>query len=349
MELERLALRAVRGTYEDLNETLFRGALRTPAFELSDAEGRLGRWVGDTRTLELARRLLVEKGWGVVVEVLKHEMAHQYVHEVLGQPAAVAHGPEFRRVCAERNIDARAAGAPARPAGEDHVLDRIAKLLALAESPNEHEAQAAMSAAQRLMLKYNVDASARGARSGYGFEQLGEPSGRVGESQRKLAALLGEFFFVEVIWVPVWRVLSGKRGSVLEVCGTPENLELAAYVHAFVTHTGERLFDEYRANRGRLRRGERERFLSGLVSGFRDKLAAERRKSAAEGLVYRGDAELHGFFRGRHPHIRTTRHQVTTSGEAYARGREAGARLVLHRGVRGAAAGGPPRLLPSKR
>jgi hypothetical protein len=44
-----------------------------------------------------------------------------------------------------------------------------------------------------------------------------------------------------------------------------------------------------------------------------------------------------------------TRHAVTTSGEAYARGREAGAQLVLHRGVRGAAGGGPPRLLPPKR
>jgi hypothetical protein len=349
LELERLALRAVRGSFDDLNQSLFRGALRRPAFELSDAEGRLGRWIGETRTLEIARRLLVEKGWGVVVEVLKHEMAHQYVHEVLGVPAAAAHGPEFRRVCAERNIDARAAGAPARPAGEDHVLDRIAKLLALAESPNEHEAQAAMSAAQRLMLKYNVDARERGVRSAYAFEQLGVPSGRIGESQRKLAALLGEFFFVEVIWVPVWRVLEGKRGSVLEVSGTPENLELAAYVHAFVMHTGARLFDEYRARCGKLGRGERERFLSGLVSGFREKLARERRKSAAEGLVYRGDAELHGFFRGRHPRIRMTRHAVTTSGEAYARGREAGAQLVLHRGVRGAAGGGPPRLLPPKR
>jgi hypothetical protein len=154
---------------------------------------------------------------------------------------------------------------------------------------------------------------------------------------------------VEVIWVPVWRVLEGKRGSVLEVCGTPENLELAAYVHAFVAHTGERLFEEYRGKCGKRGRGERERFLSGLVSGFRGKLAEGRQKSAAEGLVYLGDAELHGFFRGRHPSIRMTRHHVTTSGEAYARGREAGARMVLHRGVRGATGGGPTRLLPPKR
>ena len=53
-----------------------------------------------------------------------------------------------------------------------------------------------------------------------------------------LAGILSDHFFVEVIWVPVWRPLDGKRGSVLEVCGSPANLELAEYVHAFVNHTG---------------------------------------------------------------------------------------------------------------
>ena len=35
-----------------------------------------------------------------------------------------------------------------------------------------------------------------------------------------LGAILGKHFFVEVIWVPVYRPLEQKRGSVLEVCGT---------------------------------------------------------------------------------------------------------------------------------
>jgi hypothetical protein len=347
-ELERLALRAARRVYEDLNQSLFRAALRPPAFELSDAAGRLGRWVGGARTLELARTLLVEHGWGVLVEVLKHEMAHQYADEVLGVRDEAAHGPTFRRVCAERGIDARAAGAPrGERAAEQHVLERVAKLLALAESPNEHEAQAAMSLAQRLMLKHNLDTLTQSTRPLYDFRHLGAPSGRIGESQRLLAHILSEHFFVEVIWVPVWRPLEGRRGSVLEVCGSPENLELAEYVHAFVNHTGERLFREYRAgDRGRSAR-ERERFLAGLMAGFREKLDAERKKSRAAGLVWRGDGELHDFFRGRHPHIRMTRHATHSGTEAYARGREAGKRLVVHRGVSAGASDGGPRPLPA--
>ena len=32
--------------------------------------------------------------------------------------------------------------------------------------------------------------------------------------------------------MPVWRADEGKRGTQLEICGTPENVELADYVHA---------------------------------------------------------------------------------------------------------------------
>ena len=73
----------------------------------------------------------------MLVEVLKHEMAHQFVDEVLGVHDEPDHGPVFRQVCDERGIDARAAGAPDADRARDHVLDRIAKLLALAGSPND--------------------------------------------------------------------------------------------------------------------------------------------------------------------------------------------------------------------
>ena len=141
-----------------------------------------------------------------------------------------------------------------REATEEHdertrVIERIARLLALAESPNVHEAEAAMAAAQRLMLKYNVELQHAGAARRYGFRHLGEPSGRVGESDRVLASILAKHFFVEVIWVPVYRPLDGKRGSVLEICGAPENLEMAEYVHAFLRHTASELWDEHNERR----------------------------------------------------------------------------------------------------
>ena len=348
-ELERASTHAILRTWEDLNGALFRFELRRPAVMLVDSNARLGLWNGALRVIEIARSLLLDHGWGVLVEVLKHEMAHQYVDEVLGQPDDAMHGAAFRRVCAERGIDASAAGVPAvREANsvDQHLLERIAKLLALAESSNEHEAQAAMSAAQRLMLKYNIDLAVSGRAPAHAFRHLGEPTGRVSEAQRILAGILGDHFFVQTIWVPVWRALAGKRGSVLEICGSLANLELADYVHTFLNVTAERLFREYRKTASG-KGAKRLTFVAGVMAGFRDRLDRERKKSKAEGLVWVGDPALEGFFRKRHPRIRWTRYAVGHGSEAYARGREAGAKIVLHRGISTNSSGAAPRLLPS--
>lgn len=336
VELERAALRALRAAYNDLNGALFKRALRRPVLELVDSTSRLGRWVHEHRSLELSRSLLTEHGWGVAVEVLKHEMAHQYVDEVLGRSGESAHGPAFRRVCEERAIDHRASGVPLAQeasAADARVLERVTKLLALAESSNVHEAQSAMNTAQRLMLKYNVEVVREGAVRGYGFRHLGRPTGRVSESERILAVIVGDYFFVEAIWVPVWRPLEGKRGSVLEVCGTPENLEMAEYVHSFLTHAAERLWREHKKKNGIRRNANRRTFVAGVMAGFRDKLEQQKRAHSQQGLVWVGDAELGVYFKKRHPHVRWTHHYGSRRTEAYAHGREAGRRIVLHRGV----------------
>jgi hypothetical protein len=270
------------------------------------------------------------------------------VDEVLGVRDESSHGPAFRKVCEERGFDARATGLPlgATPTdSEGRVLDRIAKLLALAESSNRHEAEAAMSAARRLMLKYNVEAVKNGVRRNYTFRHLGEPTGRVAEPSRVLAS----HFFVQVIWVPVYRPLQRKRGTVLEVCGSLENVELAEYVHTFLSHTAERLWREHQRARGTRKNSGRLSYLAGVMIGFRDKLAREKQTAEEPALVFQGDAELGHFFRRRHPHVRHTRHLSRAGSAAYSDGRRAGQNIVLHRGVRSGYAGGLPRLLPPAR
>lgn len=249
VELERATLRALAQTYDSLNLEYFKGSLRRPTIAFGEVSSRLGTYISVPRGIELNPKLLT-MGWGIAVEVLKHEMAHQFVIEVLGDPDGAAHGPTFRRVCAERGFDSAATGLPSPPdsadTAESRTLERISKLLALAESPNEHEAQAAMSAARRLMLKYNLEEIAAPRRSTQGFRHLGEPTGRVSEAERILAVILSEYFFVETIWVPVWRPLEGKRGSVLEAVGSRANLELAHYVYDFLLHTAEQLWRQHK-------------------------------------------------------------------------------------------------------
>src|SRR5262245_61107256 len=134
-QLEAALARELRRTYEELNSCYFKGALRQPTIELSDATSRLGRWRGDVRTLEIGRACALDQPWGVVVEVLKHEMAHQYVEEVLGENAQAPHGNAFRETCTRLGVDGSATGLPsmiegAPQAGDQRLLERVAKLLA---------------------------------------------------------------------------------------------------------------------------------------------------------------------------------------------------------------------------
>ena len=88
--------------------------------------------------------------------------------------------------------------------------------------------------------------------------------------------------------MPVWRPREGKRGSVLEVCGTTLNLTIAEHTHAFLLHTAERLWSQYR--RELRRRQPRSPHLSG---GRHDRLPREARRPAQAGTprpVWSGSA-----------------------------------------------------------
>jgi len=347
-ELEAAALRELLFAWHLLNDNHFRGSMRPPTLLFLEGEGRLGFYDPRLRRIALARPLVFEKAWGQTLEVLKHEMAHQYVYEVLRVVDETAHGRAFQDVCARLGIDAASAGLPGEEAGrseeEERVLSRIARLLALAESPNEHEAQAAMNAAQKLMLRYNL--SAAGSRPAYRFRQLGEPSGRTREAERWLATILNDHFFVETIWVPVFRPLVGKKGNVLEICGSLANIEMATYVYTFLRETSERLWQAHKKRIHSRSDRDRQKYLAGVMLGFREKLAEQERSHREEGLIWVKDGDLDGYFRQRHPRVRTVRYQSGGPSEAYEHGREAGRNIVLHKPV-SEGPGGPVRLLGS--
>jgi hypothetical protein len=338
--LEAALVRELLAAWHQVNDAYFRRALSPPTLELVRTRTTLGRWIPATRTLEISRPLVLEQPWGVVIEVLKHEMAHQYVYEILGECSQTPHGPAFRDACARLGVDERASGVPGvldpLPRAEDKIVERIARLLALAESPNRHEAEAAMAAAQRLMLKHNLETVRTHAVQDYGFRHLGRPTGRVCEHERLVAMILGKHFFVESIWVPVYRALVAKRGSVLEICGTRANLAIAEYVHGFLHDTAERLWREHKQSRAIASNRDRRTYLAGVMTGFADKLARQQVQSKREGLVWVRDGDLAGYFRRRHPHVRHVRHGGQRRTDAWARGREAGRAIVLHKPVQGA-------------
>jgi hypothetical protein len=344
-ELEAALVRELVEHYDWQARVRFGKQLRRPVIALAETASRLGAWHRGTRTIELSRAFVLGRPWPEVTGVLEHEMAHQYVDEVLGVAGETAHGETFRKVCADRGVDARAAGTPepALPIDDgDRILDRIRKLLALAGSPNQHEAEIAMKKAHELMLRHNIETT-RAQRS-YEVRHLGDPEKRRTPVESWISGLLGELFFVEVIRLPVYLPRTGKRGSVYEILGTRANVEMASHVWHFLLATADRLWqanrDDARVKSGR----DRLAYQAGVIRGFRDKLLGERVELRGTGLVWVGDGDLDAFFHRRHPRVHHTSRRVRTNG-AHAAGREAGRTVVLHKPVERGSSGGGPRLL----
>lgn len=351
-------LREIADAWNTINWSLFRSAMRPPVFRLSDATAVYGMWRRDERVIEIAREHAFARAWTHTLETLKHEAAHQFVDEVLGGDSA-PHGPLFREVCEQRGIDGRATepasvpppDATSEPTPQQRVIARVQKLLALAESSNPHEAELAAATAQRIMLKHNIDAARDAASTGSpcGHTWLGAPSGRVQRHQLALSGLLAEHFFVEAIWIGVYRPQEGTRAQILEVCGRPENLAMAEYVHDFVLKTVERLWREHKRARGLTSDRDRRSFLAGAVNGLSAKLRAQREVAVGEGLVWAGDAAMRRYFRRRHPKVSSTSSRASGDRSAYADGKSVGQTIVLSRPVERGGGGGTPKALPAKR
>jgi hypothetical protein len=244
--LEQRYLRALLHEWRRVNLHQLRSALKAPTFQLSDTGKNLASWNAETRTITLARSLVHGQPWGVVTEVLRHEIAHQYTSEVLCVTDESAHGPAFREVCQRFGIDATAAGMPEANADEARVHRRVEKLLALAGSSNRNEAEAAMAEARRQMLIHNLQAPP----THYAWRHLGAPCGRTHAWRRLISGLLRDHFFVETLWVRVYCVAVDRWLPTLEVCGTPGNVEMAAWVYDWLVGQAERLWSEDRERLG---------------------------------------------------------------------------------------------------
>ena len=332
--MDAALLRELARWWADINQSQFEGAMRPPSLCLDETSRRLGCWKRDERTLSLATRLVIEHPWTVVLEVLRHEMAHQYVDEVLGVHDETAHGPTFQAVCEARAIDGRATGTLEVDDAHAATMRRVSRLLALADSDNQHEATSAMNAAHRLMRKHNVTLTAGGqAVPRYRFMELGEVRGRTPAHEKILAGILGQHFFVQPIWVVAFVPKTGRRGRVLEVCGRPENLQMAVYAHGFLLETCERLWSRHKRERGIHSNKDRRRFYSGVMIGFNERLSTVAEEAEETGLVWVGDADLDAWTARRHPHLRRSRRTRMSVDGAWHEGRAQGKKVVLRRPI----------------
>lgn len=304
-----------------------------PHFRITEASvSHWGQWAPATREMSLSRHLVTQRPWNEVLEVLKHEMAHQYVSEVLKVVGEPPHGPAFFAVCKQHNIDAAVRGTPGadKVTATNHIVEKIRHLLSLASNAaaTEAEQQAAATAARGMMLKYNIELQEKNEALGYTVRYLGGITGRIQGYMSELANILSKSYFVEIIWMSTYDPRTKKKGHELEVSGTEDNVDVAEYVYEFISRAAVSsweskmkdpafklaLHKEYARSFGYSSTAPqsiqgftisaRSNFLLGFIRGFKDQLKKEEIKEQAAGLVVRKDPNLEEFYHTRHPSIR---------------------------------------------
>ena len=333
-----------------------RRRLPKPSFRLAEMRSRLGQWSPARREICLSRHLVTHCPWDEVREVLRHETAHQLADTLLGASGQPPHGPAFQQACLMLRADPAATASRStlrermhtRQADGSSLRRRIRKLLSLAQSANLHEAEAAMLKAHDLMTHHHLDALQLEQRS---FVSLfaGKPALRHYREAYVLANLLQDFYFVQGIWVSAFVLDKAKLGRVLEISGTPANVDNAAYVHDFIRRFTARRWDHYRKGQGRsLKRRHQTDFAVGIIEGFRTKLeAALVRNTAPEALalVKSEDPQLSRYLRDRHPRTQSIQRGGRQDPVVYQDGCAIGRDLVIARGI-GTHAGRSRRKLP---
>lgn len=345
-QLRSAWLRRLVVEWHRLNDERLGSVLTAPTFRLHDGRQRLGFWALSTRTLSVSSEHLEHDAWEEVVGTLAHEVAHQFAHEVLGGSNEAPHGPAFRRACEKLGIESNASATP-KEGPTDRIIERVRKLLALAESDNPHEAQVAMARAHRLLLKYNLELADLAGDRRFLVQRLGTSAASLSLEKKLVASILSEFFFVKCIWANHYNARRNRDERILETMGTAANVDLAAFAHDFLHAELARLWKIQRLRFGASGARMKREYCAGVLLGFRDKLRAERDKCEEEGLVWVGDASLDDAFQDAHPRTRSLSTGGFRLSAAHERGRMDGADLRLRKPIQRQGDESAPRLLPS--
>ena len=288
--------------------------LHKPLFSLRDMKNKWGFWSSERNEICLNRDFVLNHSWDSICEILLHEMAHQFAEQALGAHGEPPHGPKFRKACCLLRANPRASGnyKPLEErilcdSPEDKIMVRVKKLMALAQSQNQHEAEAAMAKAHEFIAKYNIDLLAQDEERHFVSVFVGNPALRHFREDYHLASLLLDFYFVFGIWVPAYVLEKGKMGRVLEINGSSQNIRIASYVHDFVQHFIDSRWNKYKRDKG-LNRYRKTDFAVGIIQGFRSKLSSQtvekKRLKCKFGLIKAQDFLLEKYIDHKYP--RTT-------------------------------------------
>ncbi len=211
--------------------------------------------------------------------VIRHELAHYMTFINYGE-SIQPHGTEFRAFCqlmgwGEEVYKATTCledGQSASEIEESNILRKVRKLMALASSSNQNEAEQAMIKSQQLLLKHNIESKYLG-----GDDEEKILLKRIlkqkkeNAKMRSIASIL-QTFFVSTVYVRAGEFI------YLEILGNAANIEIAEYVACILQDELEKLWNQaqkYANLKGMIAKNS---FFLGLARGYCNKIQALKRE-----------------------------------------------------------------------
>ena len=257
--------------------------LSQPAIEVVEVSSYLGKWIPKTRTISLSRSLIEEQPWEVVLNVLKHEMAHQYISDIDGTRSG--HGADFKNICeklgvppsfqkSQNSLVNLGEPTPDQETAESvKTLEKVRKLLALSASSNEHEALMAMQKARQLLDKYNLndtDILDKATPTCSSILILLKRK-RVESYHRAICSLLIDYFQIKIVITPFYDAQDLTTYKCIDIMGKSNNVKIASYVYHFLMERLPSLWTRYQTKNQSHKRGRNSYWL-GVLNGFREGL-----------------------------------------------------------------------------
>jgi hypothetical protein len=270
-------------------------SLPVPTVGIVAGKNRLGYWTPHNQVISISRHLIENNPWETVLEIFKHEMAHQYVSEYFDH--ADCHGKSFKTACEILGVHPAFAGNGSPqpehlaafmgtlPEKAQTMLRRVEKLLALGQSNIESEARAASRKANYLLNKYNLDRIHRDEIDSSDIRYLYLRTGkkRMESIEKLILGFLEEFYFVNCVIATIYDAATDEEYKAGVLIGRKEALVVAEYVYRFLLNTSRALWKDFRKKYSGRRTGK-VAFDSGFIKGIR----------ANHGMLFNGldDAEI---------------------------------------------------------
>ena len=338
--------------------------LEPPVFAVSESKNQLGSWRPGIREIRISSNLILHYPWDVTLQVLKHEIAHQVCAEIFHDQSG-GHGENFIKACELLGLPERFRQASGdlpshmeRKNCDDcdtalsrNIIEKIRKLLALAESSNEHESALAMEMAGRLLRRYNISQMDEDKQNNYVYSIINRKRKRIDAYQRKIILILKKYFYIEALCASLYDPLSDETYKTFEIFGKKENVEIAEYCYHFLEQKLSLLWQQNCTSFNGNRRIAKKSYYLGMLQGFNDKLSGqdiacrsdkinplESKSSTSSELIIVADTALQRFIQSRYPRLsQRSTGRVKIYRETFDQGVTIGRTLVIHKGIEGTA------------